>query len=220
VEDKYKAVAIRLNLNIKTMKKQFVLALILSTLLLLFACGKSEKQIRKEKWSVVKQKTEHVKAINKKASINLSRKYNSVTGWDTLECYTYIYQEMFIDQGRLISFEGELKDITKTDSTYYLRIHNIGWYYSQNYIALISLRPQKFLEFQKVLHYNNQTNEGCFVFKVSKILSALPAIKSEFELDVEDSYSYIDYKLAKTLLIFKGDLIDFYLNVTVNTTDE
>jgi len=205
------------------MTKQFGLTLTLFTIILLTSCGKSDKEVKEvkeEKEAVVKQKNEQLKATNEKAIIDLSQKYNAVSGWDTLELYTYLYQEMFIDQRKPISFEGELNDITKTDSTYFLKVRNSSWHYNKNYIALISLSRQNFVEFLKILKSNNHTNEGCFVFKVSKIVSASPEIKSDLELNGEDSYSYLDYDFDETLLIFKGELIDIYLNERADKTND
>ncbi len=205
------------------MTKLLGLTLTLFTIILLTSCCKSDKEVteaKEEKKAVVKQKKEQLKTSNEKAIINLSQKYNAVLGWDTLELYTYLYQEMFIDQRKPISFEGELTDITKTDSTYFLKVRNSSWHYDKNYIALISLSRQNFVELQKILKSNNHTNEGCFVFKVSNIVSAYPEIKSDFKLNGEDSYSYLDYDFDETLLIFKGELIDFYLNESTYKTND
>jgi hypothetical protein len=159
------------------MKVKFSQPLSILIIIFLTSCGQSEQQIKEEKDAVVKQKSELLKTTNEKAITDLSKKYNSVSGWDTLELYTYNYQEMFIDEGKPINFEGKLKDIIKSDSIYYLKVHNTGWHYHQNYIAQISVTPQKFLEFQKILKSANHTNEGCFIFKVTKIVSASPEIK-------------------------------------------
>lgn len=202
------------------MKKQFVQTLTLLTIVLLISCGKSDQQVKEEKEAIVKQKNEQLNITNEKAIINLSQKYGAISGWDTLEYYTYLYQEMFIDQRKPICFEGELNDITKTDSTYYLKVRNTSWHYNKNYIAQISLSSQNFIEFQKILKSKNHTNEGSFVFKVSKIISASPEISSDSELGGEDSYSFLVYDFDQTLLIFKGELIDFYLNETPDKTDD
>jgi len=190
------------------------------TLLLIFfliSCGKSDQQIKE---TILKEKNEQLETVNKEAIINLTQKYNSVLGWDSLKQYTYLYQEMFVEQRKTISFEGELSDITKIDSTYYLNVRNTKFYYNKNYIALIALNRQKFIELQNILKSNNHTNEGCFVFRVSKIVSASPEIKSDIESDGEDFYSYINYDFNNTLLIFKGDLIDFYLNETADKSND
>lgn len=188
--------------------------------ILLISCGKSEQQIEQEKEAIAKQKKEQIQIRNEKAIINLCEKYNAVSGWDTLNLYTYHYQELFIDQKRPISFKGELNDITKTDSTYFLRVRNTNWRYSKDYIAQISLNHQTFNKFQSILKLKNHTNKGCFIFSVSKILSVSPKLISEAESDSENYYSYLDFDFDETLLIFKGELIDFYLIEILPKSDE
>lgn len=187
------------------MKKLFGMIIILTALVLFSSCGKSEKQIRIEKYSAQEKKTEQLKVLNKKAIEILSEKYKSVIGWDTSDNFTYELQEMFIDEGKLISFEGELKDIIKSDSTYFLVVNSD----SKNCIARISIKTEKFINLKKQLKSKDCSKTGCFVFKVSKIISASPEIKSDFESDGE--YSYLDYDFDHPLLIINGDLIDFYL---------
>ena len=202
------------------MTKQLIQTIILSAIILLAGCGKSEQKTKEEKEVIVKQKREQLKTTNEKAIADLTLKYSSISGWDSLETFTYVLQEMFIDEKKPISFEGELKDITKSDTTYFLKVHNTGWHYNRNYIALISLTAEKFTLLKTKLKSTNHSSEGCFIFKVSKISSATPEIKSDFELDGEDSYSYLSYDFDETLLIFKGELVDFYLNETVDTDNE
>ncbi len=192
------------------MIKMYGNLLTLLILIFLISCGKSELQIKEEKDAVLKQKEEQLKTTNEKAATILSKKYNAQIGWDTLDLYTYLYQEMFIDQRNPISFEGKLEDIIKLDSSYILKVLNTN----RTYIAQISMNRERFVEFQKIFNSKNRGNEGCFVFQVSKIISASPEIKSDYEFDGEGSYSFLDYDFDQSLLIFKGDLIDFYVNET------
>jgi hypothetical protein len=202
------------------MTKQCGQALTLLLILLLTSCGKSAKEVKEEKEATINQKTEELKITNKSASVNLSLKFNAVCGWDTLEPYTYVFQQMFIDQKKPISFEGVLKDITKTDSTYILKVFNTGWHHDQNYIAQITLSPSQFSELNSVLQSNNHSKKGCFIFNVSNIVSVSPAMKPGIDSDGGDSIAYLDLEFNENLIIFKGELIDFYLNETVNKTDE
>lgn len=199
------------------MTRQFVWTIIFATIFLLTSCGKSERQIEEKKEKILWQKIEQLRVTNKKAITELSQKFNSISGWDTLAAFTYVLQEMFVDERKPISFEGELKDITKLDSTYFLRVHS-DWYYKQNYIAQISISPEKFIELKNQLKSSNHSKEGCFIFKVSKIIYVSPEIKSNSESEGEAWDSYLDYDFNKSLLIFKGDLIDFYLNEIVEKT--
>lgn len=179
---------------------------------LTISCDNSEQRIKKEKKLEINQKKEQLIIKNKNEIKIISNKNNAVMGWDTLYYYTCTLQEMFIDANKLICFEGEIKDITKSDSNYTLKVYNNNWQSVQNYIALITVNPKIFFEMKKLLNSNNHLNEGCFVFEVTKIFTENPSIKSNIELEGEYSYSYLDYDFDETLLIFKGNLIDFYLN--------
>ena len=217
-------------------KKIKWISIILLTALLI-SCGKSEQQLKEEKKSEIKQKKEQLKIKNENAIKDLSKKNNAVMDWDTLYVYTYVFQEMFIENNRPLCFEGELKDITKSDSNYTLKVHNTNytlkvhntnWHWDQNYIALITVNyialitvnSQMFFEIIKQLKSHNHSNDGCFVFEVTKIFTANPAIKSDLEFDGEDSYSFSYYDFDETLVIFKGNLIDFYLNETIEKSNE
>lgn len=174
----------------------------------------------------MKEKLSQLKIINNKAMVNLSKKYSAVLGWDTLGHYTYLYQEMFIEDKKLICFEGQLSDIIKIDSIYYLKVQNVNTDYSKNFLAQISINNEKFIELQKILKLNNYTNDGSFIFKVSKIFSVCPQIKADIELvDKEldprsESYSYLAYDFNEPLLVFKGELIDFRLNETIDKIND
>jgi hypothetical protein len=135
--------------------------------------------------------------------------------------FTYHLQEKFIDSNKLVSFEGTIKEITKTDSTYILRIHNTNSAYSdKHYNADITVNNKMFSVLRKIIDSENHSYKGCFVFKACKIISANPEIKSNFELDGEDTYSYLEYDFHGILVIFKGDLIDFYINETAEKSDD
>jgi hypothetical protein len=192
------------------MKKQFGIISFLLLIVLFSSCGKSKEQIENEKYEAQEKKTEQIKMINEKAIINLSKRYKSISGWDTLNKFTYELQEMFIDKGELISFKGKLKDILKLDSTYFLNVKNNteGPHYGYNFIAQIAINIEMLKELKQILLSKDYTKEGCFVFRVSKIYTAFPKLKSDNDTDSEDSYLGWDFN---TLIVFKGELIDFYM---------
>ncbi len=208
----------------------------------LTSCWKSDKQIRKERIEFRKEKNNKLETNNKKAINNLAQKYNAVSDWDTLGQYTYLYQEIFINQKKLIAFEGELNDIIKLDSIYYLKVINKNYNkdilahydkgtlahdiknilagYNNEFLAQISISNQNFVELEKILKLNKHKNNGCFIFKVSNIFSVCPQLKSDIiEYDKEEHPdsepdSYLTYGFDKKVLIFHGQLIDFYINET------
>lgn len=182
--------------------KNFIAPTIILVLISLFIGYKISK----------KNEIKKIKIFNEKAIVDLTRRYSSISNWDSLETYSYVFQKMFIEEKTPISFKGELKDITKSDSIYYLKVYNIGEIYYRNYIAIISTNPIKFAEIRHKLESNNYSDKGCFIISVSKISSALPKIISDIEDDGDYSYSHLAYDDEETLFILKGDLIDFYLN--------
>ena len=202
------------------MTKLFAHTITLTAIILLTSCGKSEQEIKEEKQKVTEQKEKTLESANEKSISDLALKYKAVTGWDTLNLWTYHFQEMFIDSSKLINFEGEIKDITKTDSTFILKVHNTNWSSDKNYIAEITTNSKQLQQILNLLKSKKHSGDGSFIFKVSKIISATPEIKSDLKLDGEDSYSYLDYNFDANLIIFKGELIDCYLNEISNDSEE
>ena len=198
------------------MNKLFLHFTLLTLLVVFNSCGKSEKVIKEE--TNTKQQ-EFFDAKNKKAISELSDKYNSVSEWDTLKAFTYVLQEMFIDGKRPITFRGQLMDITKSDNNYILRINdnksNFEYKFDigRNYFAQISISPDKLIRLKKMLNSNNHSRVGCFVFNVSKIISSSPKIVSDLN---DDGNIFSNLVFDGKLLIFKGELIDFYLNEKID----
>lgn len=75
------------------MTTQFKQTLILICLALLTSCENPEKQAEEKNKAVVEQKKEQLEAVNEKAIIDLSNKYNSVLGWEKIEPFTYVLQD-------------------------------------------------------------------------------------------------------------------------------
>ncbi len=202
------------------MTKQIRQTIFFSAIILLTSSCKSEQEIEEE---VINQKKKQLKSANEKEISDLNEKYNAISSWDSLETFTYVLQEKFIDENKPISFQGKITDLSKSDSTYLLKVRKTSdWSYKWNYIALISLSKEKFIELKKILESSNHSNEGCFIFKVSKIASPFGKIKSYPLVDentgisssneYSDSELHLDFNFYDKLLIFQGDLIDFHLN--------
>jgi len=176
---------------------------------MIISCGKSTHQIKNEY-------KKELEVSNQTAINELNSKYNAVVGWDTLSIpeYTFQLQEKFINTGKAISFEGQIVDIIKSDSDYILKIYDKNSNGDNNYIANISVTADQFSKLILLLHKNRILNNGCFIFKVSKIYMVYPQIKPETESDEEDAYSYLDYDFDETLTILRGSLIYYYINKT------
>lgn len=210
------------------MTKQIRHTIFFSAIILLTSSCKSEQEIKEE---VVNQKNEQLNSANEKEISDLNEKYKVISRWDSLETFTYVLQEKFISETKPISFQGEITDISISDSTYLLKVKKTLYLrYKWNYIAVISLSKEKFIELKKILESSNHSNEGCFIFKVSKIASPFVKIKSYPLVDensgisssneYSDSELYLDFDFYDKLLIFQGDLIDFHLNEIVTKDNE
>ena len=57
-------------------------AIIPFLLLIVISCGKSESQVSREKAEALINRTEQLKNINAKTISDLSKKYNSISGWE------------------------------------------------------------------------------------------------------------------------------------------
>lgn len=198
------------------MTNQNKFSLLLLTVILLFSCGKSNSEQREEIEGIgVEQQT----SLFETSIINLSNKYNAIRRWDTLVTFTYELQEMFIDQDKLVAFEGRFMDVIKTDSSYLLIVMNSRMHYNRNYMAQITISQEDFYQLRVQLSADRQFGKGCFIMRVSKITTASPEIKSDCDLQDEDVYSYLFYDFQESLIIFKGELIDFCLNEVITSPD-
>ena len=171
------------------------------------SCGKSEEDIKEEKY---KTSVQTVDSINDIAAHELVTKYHAVSEWDTLKLFTYVYQKIFIEENRLISFEGEIEDVSTIGTTYVLKVQHGENRYNRYFEAEISVSKEMFQRMEKKLSHHDIGNIGWFIFKVQKIVSLSPELTSEYESEGEDSYSYLTYDFNKRLIIFKGDMVDFY----------
>jgi hypothetical protein len=187
--------------------------ILLTIIISLVSCGKNEK--KNDKY-VIK---------NEKAITDLNKKYNAIPWQPSEGDFTYELQEMFIDKKKLISLNDDIKNITKLDTTYLLSFYddNIDLDYPdlrRNYIVQISISKDKFKELEKKIKSKNHSTSGCYIIKASKISTRLPALTSEIESGEEHSNSNLSYAYVETLIILKGELVDFYLEENENTMDK
>jgi hypothetical protein len=193
--------------------------LILCLFIILSSC--EQKEQKKEN---VREK---ISLSNEKAIKDFIYRNNAISGWDTLACYTYRYQEMFIDSARKISFEGNIRDIIKSDSNYFIKIsyselHNIIYhqiYRNNHFLAEIMLTRGQFLSLKQKLKSKNSSRSGCFIFKVSKIVTLGPEIKTDLKGYSEDVNIYLDFDFTENLILFKGTLVDCIIKQSGSTYD-
>lgn len=176
------------------------------------SCGKSEQEITDENERIAKKR----ESLRENKTKLLTQKYNAVDNWgDGIEePFIYVLQEMFIDQKRNICFDGAILDIIKSDSTYYLKIIHNNYFTNTKYIAVISIPKIRIAELKKLKKSNSWSNEGkgIFIFSVSSIISKSPEIRIQDKIHKEDTYSNLEYDFDSRFIIFKGNLLDFYMN--------
>jgi hypothetical protein len=201
---------------------------------LLFACGKSEQDVKAEREIAMEQERKDFITLNETRINDLATKYKALSRWDTLKLFTYRFQEILVDSCKLINFEGVIKDILKLDSTFIVKIHcsksafSSSSYDFDRFLSSMSIGEDgsiigefKIIEtqikrIQNLLQSKKHSRKGAFICKVSNILTAYPAIKSNFEPDGESSYSYLSLDFDESLMILKGEVVDFYLEEIPN----
>jgi len=149
---------------------------------------------------------------NKTAYVGIIEKY-SASIVDSINDYTFSCQKKFIEQKSLLGFKGSVSDIIKTDSNYILQVYTTVR--SKNYVARIIIDTPMFQRLLPLLNFDyRRKQKGCFIIKVSQIISKSPSIDLDIDSGDEENDSYVsigDFG-SERILIFKGTLVDFYLN--------
>ena len=178
------------------MRRKLSSLFILCFIILLSSCGGSKKETAKDKTN----QTIHDLAI----------KYNAVSDWDSTSLYTCHFQEMFIEDNKLMVLKGRIYDIEKKDSSYVVKVLDEREDVSKNYLALITFTPQQF----NVIYSGNKSTRGVFVIQVSKVTSSNPSIREDEASNGDDgtyTYTHLSDEDDQMITIFRGKLIDFRL---------
>lgn len=181
--------------------------------LFIVSCGLENKESAKDKLEVRYDEQKLLDSINMSKAEKISKSLNALTGWDTKDYFTYSIQELFETTSKPISFIGIINDIIKRDTTYLLKVTSSNYHSYKTFIAEISVSADMFKELKSKLD-PIETNEGCFIFQVSKVSSSQPVLKSEIESNgdnVEDATSYITFDFDETLIKFQGKLITYFI---------
>lgn len=192
------------------------------TILFIASCGQEKKEAPKDKWEVRYNKQKQLDTLNLTVAEKLAKSSNANIGWDTTENFTYSLQESIESDQRPISFIGEIKDVIKKDSLYILKVVNTNSQSSKNYIAEISVSATTFQTIKSKLD-PTESNEGCFIFQVTKVSSHLPILKSEIESNgdnVEDASSYLTLDFDESLVKLQGKLLTYFLYDRLKEDDE
>lgn len=200
----------------------FSQSLLILICLFIISCGQEKKEPPKDQWEVRYDKQKQLDTLNLIEAEKLSKSSNALPGWDTTKHFTYSIQELFETSSRPISFIGVIKDIIKKDSIYLLKVASSNSQSNKTFIAEISVNTDVFQELKLKLD-PAETNEGCFIFQVTKISSNQPILKSEVESNgdnVEDASSYLTLDFDETLIKFQGRLATYFLYDRLKEDDE
>jgi hypothetical protein len=177
-------------------------------------CGESEKEIPKSDYQIQKEKEKRFDTLNLIQAYNLARKNSAISDWDTAPGFTYQLQEKFENTSRLISFLGEIDDIVKKDSSFFLKIASSNFQAFKTFSAEISISPQTLETLEESMN-KKKSRKGCFILNVTRIISSSPILSSDVESTgetPEDAISYLTYDDDETLIKIYGNLKDFYIN--------
>lgn len=191
----------------------FLKLLLVITTLTIASCGEEKKEPPKDKWEVHYNKQKQLDTLNFTEAEKFAKSSNANIGWDTTDEFTYSLQESLESDPRPISFIGEIKDVIKKDSLYILKVVNTNSQSSKNFIAEIAVSANTFQVIKTKLD-PKESNEGCFIFQVTKVSSHLPILKSEIESNgdnVEDASSYLTLDFDESLIKLQGKLVTYFL---------
>ncbi len=179
------------------------LAAVIGLSVLLISCESKNEKIQKE-----------FDKINEKSANEIALKYNAVSDWDLTDKYSFDYEEMFINDKRLMLFKGRICDIAKEDSNYLIKViddreREEG---QKKYIGYIMFTKKSTANFFK--SYKSRT--GAFIIQIIKVTTSIPQII--YDADIEDgdafAYTFLSFDEDKMLTVFKGKLIDYSLDIT------
>jgi hypothetical protein len=139
---------------------------------------------------------------------------NANSSWDTTFTYVFELQEQFENTNTLMSFEGDVDDIIKDDSTYVLKLNHITaneFGRSDYIIAYARITPQLKSEILSKIE-SNSLSTGAFNLKVSKIKPSSIGISAEIDGSGDDAFPYLDFNYSSSLLIIEAELINYQLD--------
>ena len=148
---------------------------------------------------------------------SLMVKYNAIQVRDSsLNKYTYLYQEKFINEKQSMAFNGVITDIFKQDSNYVLLLANSD--VNDKFIARVIIHSQKMDKLKTQISKNRMIG-GCFILNVTKIIPLGPALELNYnegesgdeEHEGTDPYISLGEFGDEKILIFKSTLVDYYL---------
>ncbi len=192
-----------LSVNLKS-STHFV-AYILIVMLSFVRCEGEGKVIPEE--DIHMSRKDSIEVKNKANSNALIMQFNAVSGWDTLNNFSYQITEIFENKDKNFSFEGFIGDIAKNDSLFIVKIHGGFSAYFNDYLLELEITPSEFVKLEKQINPSN-LRSGVFIFKPIKLFNTYPELSSEKNGDDD---TQLTYDFSQRLMRIKGKMIDYYL---------
>lgn len=201
----------------------FILFLFLT--ITIFSCGKSEQELKDEQEKTQREQRDSLKVKyhkeDEEAISALNKKYQAAVGWDTLEEYSFHFQEKFIEQKQLVSFSGEIKDVIKIDSSFIITIVTSSYF--EEYVAKVQINSEMFNRMRTYLSNKSNTSDATFILKINKVKSLDLEIGSGSDsygdennmVDADNIETYVDENFTPRIL-FNSELVDFYFDKKVD----
>lgn len=194
------------------MKMKLLLNIIFLHSILIFSCRESSKEdIQKNtKEEAVSPNSNRIDSLE---ILIINSKYDLDTTWDTLS-FTYELEERLVQSNKLVSVEGDIIDVIKKDSTYYIKLlykaqlfSNFDFYYTDaRFYLQINKNQLNQLENRRRENHPKSlvTNySGVFICKAKSINSYYGKVLALIGSNEQENNT--------NNLIIEGDLIDFYL---------
>ena len=175
-------------------------------MILFVSCTSGNKSAKK--LEQLKNTRDSIALAREKKINTIISDYSCVIGWDTSNLFTYELKEI-LDSSSNILLSGDIVDIIKSDSFYYLYIHHQGSSRTCDYEFIAKVKvPELQWKSEK---YNSKSDSlsGYFVVNVESIKSIPIKIFADGEYDSEDVSSFIDVSMSEKMVLISGDLIIF-----------
>jgi hypothetical protein len=190
----------------------FLKLLLIIISIIIVSCGQENKEPIKDKEEIRYDKQKQLDTLNKKETVNLAAKFNAIQSKKNDLKFTYQIQKLIKDSDKLISVTGDITDIVQKEGNYILKIY--GNFSKKDALFEISVSPEMFQRILNQFDPKYSTHKGCFIFKPTSIKSS-SLLKIDSEVSggetIDDAESSLTYDFNDAILLFKGNLIDYYV---------
>ena len=182
------------------------------TTLTIASCAQETKEPLKDKSEIRYEKKKQLDTLNNSEAANLTSKLNAIQSEHNNLKFTYQIQEVVKDSSRPISVIGYITDIVQKDSIYIFKIY--GFFSEKDCIFEINVSSEIFQKIFNQLDPKSSLQKVCFIFKPTSVKSSsLLTIDSEVSggETIDDAETDLTYDFTNIILLFKGNLIDYYV---------